>query len=99
MQTVFPHPIESGYTIYTKRNCPYCTKVKLLLDSETPTYINCDSFLVAPEMKDRFLAFICEVAGRPYATFPMVFHNGVFIGGYSDTVEILRKEEAFDDLE
>lgn len=58
------------WLIYTKSNCDYCTKVKDLLQSEQYiTIINCDNWLKNTE----------------YKTFPIVFLNEKFIGGYNET--------------
>jgi hypothetical protein len=45
--------------------------------------INCDEYLL--EDREGFLAFIKERAGKEYKTFPMVFADGKFLGGFSET--------------
>ena len=87
----FPEPKkENGYTIYTKKACTYCRKIKELLVDETPApvYISVDDIL--QNQKEDFLAFIDIKTGVPYRTFPMVFYKGSFIGGYTET---LRRRE------
>jgi glutaredoxin len=88
-------PNSQGYTIYSKSGCPFCTKVKRLLEKEAPSplLVDCDDYLV--ENKDAFLAFIKEMAGKEYKTFPMIFHNGDFIGGFTETKEHHEKQNAF----
>jgi glutaredoxin len=78
-------PLEVGFTIYSKSECSYCTKVKkLLLDKQTFfTDVSCDEYLL--EDKEGFLTFIKERANKEYRTFPMVFYNGKFIGGFTET--------------
>lgn len=78
-------PLESGFTIYSKSGCPNCTKVKkLLLDKQTFFLdISCDEYLL--EDKEGFLSFIKERANKEYKTFPMIFKDGKFIGGFSET--------------
>lgn len=85
----FPEPIASGFTVYGKTGCSYCSKVKLLLtEYEEPfTYVDCDEFLVE---KAAFLAFIEGLAKKEHKTFPIVFRSKRFIGGYMDTLEFLR---------
>jgi len=91
--TEFAKPTQDGYTIYTKSNCPFCTKVKVLLSMESPTIIDCDNYL--SKDRDGFLEFIKGQASKEYKTFPMVFHNGEFIGGYTDTKSYVDKVVAF----
>ena len=70
---MFAEPTK-GYPVYTKSNCPACTKLKEELPDAT--YINCDDYL---EDADEFLDFIWALprAGG-VKTFPMVFKDGVF---------------------
>ncbi len=88
-------PNSQGYTIYSKSGCPFCTKVKRLLEKEAPSplLVDCDDYLV--ENKESFLVFIQEMAGKEYKTFPMIFHNGDFIGGFTETKEYYEKQSAF----
>jgi len=88
-------PNSQGYTIYSKSGCPFCTKVKSLLEKEAPSplLVDCDDYLV--ENKESFLVFIKEMAGKEYKTFPMIFHNGDFIGGFTETKEYYEKQSAF----
>lgn len=85
----FPEPVASGFTVYGKSGCSYCTKVKALLTEyeQEFTYVNCDEFLVE---KEAFLAFIQGIAEKEHKTFPIIFRSKAFIGGYMDTLEFLR---------
>jgi glutaredoxin len=78
-------PLENGFTIYSKSGCPNCTKVKkLLLDKQSFFVdISCDEYLI--EDKEDFLSFIKERANKEYRTFPMVFKDRKFIGGFAET--------------
>jgi len=78
-----PHPQEKGYTIYTKENCPYCTKVKNLLQDEKTLIIPCDDYLL--QNRAGFLKTIQDRIKFEYKTFPMVFHDGIFLGGFTET--------------
>jgi glutaredoxin-related protein len=88
-------PAANNYTIYTKSGCPNCTKVKKFLESENekPLIIDCDEWLI--EDKPAFLEFIREKAGKECKTFPMVFCNGEFIGGFDETRIYKEKQDAF----
>ena len=70
----------TGYTIYTKSNCPACTETKKLLPDET--IIDCDGYL---EDADEFLDFIWSLPKAGGITsFPMVFKDGEYAGGYKE---------------
>jgi glutaredoxin len=88
-----PAPLPFGYTVYTKQNCRYCTLLKTWLlapeRSGVPIYlVPCDEFLVDPDTKTFFLRWLSARAGVPWTTFPAVFYNGQFVGGYQDTVGV-----------
>lgn len=74
------------WIVYTKSNCVFCHKVKELLEKEEIiTIINCDNWLKYKEKKEIFLDSMKDIIGYEYRTFPMVFLNGKFIGGYTET--------------
>lgn len=74
------------WIVYTKSNCVFCLKVKELLENEPIiTIINCDNWLKHKEKKEIFLDSIKDIIGYEYKTFPMVFLNKKFIGGYIET--------------
>ena len=56
----FTAPNTSGFTVYGKTGCSYCTKVKSLLTSyeQEFVYVNCDEYLVND--KDAFLEFMLD---------------------------------------
>ena len=85
----YPQPNSNTFTIYTKSGCLYCHKVKQLLDDNYKSYttIHCDEYL--RDNRDNFLLFLKEITGKDCKTFPIVFHNEKYIGGYIDTVAYL----------
>lgn len=93
METIYELPAEQGYTIYTKSLCSYCVKSKTLLKTEPFTMIDCDEYII--DDKEAFLKFIEGLIGKSYRTFPMIFHNGKFLGGYAETKEHYEKVNAF----
>jgi glutaredoxin len=80
---MFPSPVKEGYTIFSKTGCTYCEFVKELLEDEAVTIINCDTFL--GEEKAAFLDYVDKLVGKPHKTFPMVFYEGHFLGGFTET--------------
>ena len=93
MNMNFPHPASNSYTIYSKSGCIYCTKAKELLQNEhiPPLFVNCDKFLL--ENKEEFLNHMKPLIGREYRTFPMIFKNGIFVGGYTETKKAYDQNE------
>jgi glutaredoxin len=81
----FENPSENNFTIYSKSGCPNCNKVKTLLKENNLLFniIDCDEYLL--EDKENFLSFIEKKAEIQCKLFPIVFFNGVFIGGYNET--------------
>jgi glutaredoxin len=88
----FEKPTPIGFTIYTKSGCPYCIQAKELLQYETPEpkIIDCDSYL--KEDRDSFLLFIHTLSNTNHRTFPMIFKNGDFLGGFTETKEFQAKQ-------
>lgn len=80
---MFPTPSSVGYTVFTKTGCTYCEFVKELLEEEKFTSVNCDEFL--REQKGAFFTHVEGLAGKAHTTFPMVFHEGRFLGGFTET--------------
>ena len=82
-------PSDKSFTIYSKTNCKDCVLVKGLLDECKIPFIeiNCDEYL--SQDKQYFLNFIKEKAGREYKTFPMVFCDSKFVGGFLETERLI----------
>ena len=81
------NPSESGFTIYSKSGCPNCIKIKKLLNDRKLKFnlINCDEYII--EDKDFFINFIKEISNTEVKTFPIIFYDKEFIGGYSETIK------------
>jgi glutaredoxin-related protein len=88
---MFELPSEQKFTIYSKSGCINCRKVKDLLKKNNIEYeiVDCDDYLL--EDKENFLLFIQSYSVSNWKSFPMVFHDGKFIGGYDETVKYLDK--------
>ena len=95
----FISPSLDKYTVYSKDKCGYCTRVKNLLikNSIKFTEINCDKYL--QEDKDGFLEFIKNLTGKDIKTFPIVFMNNEYIGGYNETNIIVEETKKPGDLD
>jgi len=85
----FEKPLKSGFTIYSKSGCPNCTKAKALLKSKNLLFkaIDCDEYII--ENKETFLLFIISLTNKEVKTFPIIFYDGKFVGGYNETVKFV----------
>lgn len=81
--------LRDGYSILTKEGCKWCVKVKELLPNAH--YIKCDTLL-----GDAFFEEVDKLTGQEYRTFPMVFYNREFVGGYKDVKFKIDTELTFD---
>lgn len=94
---VFPAPSTDGYTVYTKRDCGDCEKVKAFLKSKAILYttLECDNFLTAD--REAFIAGAREAMGASSSTmpvrFPLVFARGAYVGGYLATRKYVEAED------
>jgi glutaredoxin len=59
--------------------------------------IQTDEYLL--EDKEAFLLFIQDLVKKEYRTFPMVFNNGEFIGGFTDTESFVNKQLCFNNVD
>ena len=86
---------QNGWKIFTKQNCNYCKKTKLLVPEAE--YVVCDQYLQMD--RSLFLEKMDLLTGTQHRTFPMVFHDGSFVGGHAETVIYLDKQNAFADVD
>ena len=86
MDKKYVKPYKTDYTIYTISNCKYCNL--LCNDIKSKKYIiNCDNYLLSLRERDNFYKYIHKYTIKPYIYFPMVFKEGVFIGGYKEYLD------------
>jgi glutaredoxin len=103
----FPEPSLVSYTVYSKSGCPNCTKVKVLIEGEDEdiwkddnTYLTvyeCNEYL--KESREEFMNFMDKRAHTKITSFPIVFFNGEYIGGFAETKKFMEKRNAFADLQ
>lgn len=72
------------FAVYTKDNCPYCTRIKYILETLKLDFnvYNLDTDFDREEFYAKF--------GNG-STFPQVLHDGKSIGGCVDTINYLKK--------
>jgi glutaredoxin len=87
----FELPEKNGYTIYSKSGCPNCLNVKAFLKDKKLIFnvVDCDEYLI--EAKAEFLEFIQKISQKECKTFPIIFCDEKFIGGYNETKEHVDK--------
>jgi glutaredoxin len=87
----FDKPNKNNFTIYSKSGCPNCLKIKILLKEKNLIFnvVDCDEYII--EDKKGFLLFMNQLANREVNTFPMIFYNGLFVGGFSETQIFIEK--------
>ena len=67
--------------IYSKDNCTYCSKAKLLLNNLGLTYIE-------KRMEDfKSVELMLEDIGKKVRTIPQIKIDGKLIGGYNQLIE------------
>ena len=88
--------LSDGYTILTKDGCKWCVKVKELLPDAK--YIVCNIPGDASEEREAFFKEVDALSGTAPRTFPMVFYNKRFIGGYVQTKNKIDAELTFDSV-
>jgi|TARA_B110000091_G_scaffold183193_1_gene201735 glutaredoxin len=79
-------PFDNGYFMYTKSNCKWCQLAKEKLPSVVG--YNVDKHLTTD--KQDFLKKVAEISGAEPTTFPMVFYNGIFLGGCTESLQHLE---------
>ena len=75
-----------NFTVYSKDNCPYCYKVKQVLELTGNKYVEYN--LNVDFTKEQFYAEFGEGS-----TFPQVVLEDKFIGGCNETVQFLREQK------
>ena len=78
-----------NFTVYSKDGCPYCTRIKQILDLCQFKYQE----YKLDEHFDRF-AFYEEFGGG--SPFPQVLLNNKKLGGCTDTVKYLKEHNLLD---
>jgi glutaredoxin len=78
-----------NFTVYSKLECPYCTKVKQVLELTECKHV---VYTLGKDFtKDEFYAEFGEGS-----TFPQVICNDKKIGGCVDTIKFLREQRIID---
>jgi len=95
MISKYIRPLKTGIVIYTIPNCIYCHSAMTILEDDMPCKVNCETYL--KENREEFLEFMTSITGINYKenfkiTFPIIFFGNKYIGGYSELVDLLKKD-------
>lgn len=104
---IIPNNIISIYTIYGIKNCEYCYKIKEFFENKFKKtkkiivkYYDIDDLIKNniiknyQEFQEKMEPFI-----HNYKTFPIIFFNGEFIGGYDDFMSFLNNSKKTKNIE
>jgi len=87
-----PSPFLKGFTLYTKEKCGFCIKAKNVLVAQgihEYNVIPCDEYLQTN--RDLFLKQMDDFTLNPqHRTFPMIFYQCEFIGGFKELIGFLK---------
>lgn len=74
------------FLIYSKSNCPYCYKVKQVIEMTGNRFVeySLDRDFTKQEFYDKF---------GEGSTFPQVLHDDKKLGGCVDTIKFLREQK------
>lgn len=78
------------FIVYTKTDCLNCAKVKLLLRDKSKIIVNCDDLLSSDRQ-----SFVSEMEKKmkcKFKSFPMIFIDDVYLGGYEELMDYLQFE-------
>ncbi len=75
---------EEIFTIYSKPNCPYCIRVKQLMEALKFKYVVYD-------LENDFTREEFYTEFGQGSTFPQVIHGSKHLGGCADTIAYLKE--------
>jgi glutaredoxin len=86
------------YTVYTKSDCFYCNKIKQLMEecTENVNYILCDEWLINKRIL--FLNIMRIKTQKDDVTFPIVFFEGKYIGGFDEYEKKIKNNSLIEPL-
>jgi glutaredoxin len=78
-----------NFTVYTKDGCPYCDKIKKVLELTKQRHVVYN--LDVDFTKEEFYAEFGEGS-----TFPQIVFNDIKLGGCVDTIKFLKEQKIID---
>ena len=75
-----------NFTVYSKENCPYCTKIKQVLELS-----ECKHIIYTLDQDFTREEFYAEFGEG--STFPQIICNDTKLGGCVDTIKFLKEQQ------
>jgi glutaredoxin len=85
----FSLPTKNGYFMYSKSGCKFCRMAQELLPDVT--VVNVDAHIETGKAK--CLEKMATIAEVEIKTFPVIFFNQIFVGGYTESKDHLSMME------
>jgi glutaredoxin len=67
-------------TIYSKPNCPYCVRAKMLLENRGAEITE----LSAVDQREQLIESVQGITGAPPKTVPQIWLDGEYVGGFQE---------------
>lgn len=77
-------PKGKSWVIYTKKGCPYCEKAKDLLETRKTGRLLVVNGVINGKPIQEINEIMKDIGKEDFKTWPKIFFNGKFIGGYTD---------------
>lgn len=74
-------------TVYSKPNCPFCVRAKMLLDKHGVGYVE-ES---AVDKREALIEAVTKATGQPPKTVPQIWIGETYIGGYTELEAHFKK--------
>ena len=77
---------KDSWVIYTKQGCGYCENAKNLMKTN-----NFNFNIISGENNKEILEIMKKIGKSDFKTWPKIFKNNNFIGGYNDLKNLLKQ--------
>jgi glutaredoxin len=82
---------KDNIVVVSLKGCDSCIEAKKLLDSKKMKFKNVEYEMSDTESKNLWNNFILNTLKKEHKTFPKIFINNNFIGGFNDLQQLLDK--------
>lgn len=82
---------KDNIVVVSLKDCYSCIEAKKLLDSKQMKFKNIQYEMSDTESKNMWNKFILDTLKKDHKTFPKIFINTKFIGGFNDLQQLLDK--------
>ncbi len=80
---------KDNIVVVSLKGCHSCIEAKKLLDSKQMKFKNVEYEMSDTESKNLWNKFILDTLKKEHKTFPKIFINSNFIGGFNDLQQLL----------